>query len=29
MDALTGAETTYEDREAALTEYGLVVEFDN
>lgn len=29
MDALTGAELTYEDREAALAEYGLVVELDN
>lgn len=29
MDALTGAEITYGDREVALAEYGLVVEFDN
>lgn len=28
MDALTGAEITYGDREVALTEYGLVVEFN-
>lgn len=28
MDALTGVEITYEDRETALAEYGLVVEFD-
>lgn len=29
MDALTGAEITYEDRDMALAEYGLVVEFEN
>lgn len=28
MDALTGAEITYGDREVALTGYGLVVEFN-
>lgn len=28
MDALTGAEITYEDREVALAGYGLVVEFN-
>lgn len=26
MDALTGAEITYEDREVALAEYGIAVE---
>lgn len=29
MDALTGAEITYEDREVALSQYGLAVEFNN
>lgn len=29
MDALTGTEITYEDREVALAEYGLAVEFNN
>lgn len=29
MDALTGAEITYEDRDTALAMYGLVVEFEN
>lgn len=29
MDVLTGAEITYEDRDTALAEYGLVVELDN
>lgn len=29
MDALTGAEITYEDREVALAGYGLVVEFNS
>ena len=29
MDALTGAEITYEDREVALAEYGLAVEFND
>lgn len=29
MDALTGAEITYGDRDMALAKYGLVVEFDN
>ena len=29
MDALTGAEIIYEDRDTALAEYGLVVEFNN
>lgn len=29
MDALTGAEITYEDRDTALAVYGLVVKFDN
>lgn len=29
MDALTGAEITYKDREVALAGYGLVVEFNN
>lgn len=28
MDALTGAEITYGDREVALAVYGLIVEFD-
>ena len=28
MDALTGSEITYEDREVALAGYGLVVEFN-
>lgn len=28
MDALTGAEITYEDREIALARYGLAVEFN-
>lgn len=28
MDALTGAEITYEDREVALAEYGIAVEFN-
>lgn len=28
MDVLTGAVITYENREAALTRYGLVVEFN-
>lgn len=28
MDALTGSEITYEDREVALARYGLVVEFN-
>ena len=28
MDALTGAEITYEDRDMALAEYGLVVRFN-
>lgn len=28
MDALTGAEITYEGREVALAGYGLVVEFN-
>ena len=27
MDALTGAEITYEDREVALAGYGIAVEF--
>ena len=29
MDALTGSEITYEDREVALAGYGLVVEFND
>lgn len=29
MDVLTGTAITDEDREAALAEYGLVVEFNN
>lgn len=29
MDALTGAEITYEDRDTALAVYGLAVEFEN
>lgn len=29
MDALTGAEITYEDREVALARYGLAVEFND
>lgn len=29
VDALTGAEITYEDRDTALAAYGLVVEFNN
>lgn len=29
MDALTGAEITYEDRDTALSEYGIIVEFNN
>lgn len=29
MDALTGVEITYEDREVALAGYGLVIEFNN
>ena len=29
MDALTGAEITYEDREVALAGYGLAVEFND
>ena len=28
MDALTGSEITYEDREVALAGYGLAVEFN-
>lgn len=28
MDVLTGAVITYEERETALAEYGLVVEFN-
>lgn len=28
MDALTGSEIRYEDREVALAGYGLVVEFN-
>ena len=29
MDALTGSEIMYEDREVALAGYGLVVEFNS
>lgn len=29
MDALTGVEITYEDREVALARYGLAIEFNS